>query len=121
MTGYREHSFDPNAGFEEARPLKPYDKWQWVGIGAMALAAVLLVASILFDKADGWARLGGMPSGAGFLLAISGALLMRYRREPTDDEPHPESSERRRRIVGLVLIALALAAVAYNIFASQGA
>jgi hypothetical protein len=118
---YREHSFDPNAGFEEPRPLKPYDKWQWVGIGAMAAAAVLMVASIFFDIADGWMRLGGTSSGASLALLLGGMLLMRYRREPTDTEPRPEKMERFRRLAALVIVAIGTAAVGYNILAFQGA
>ena len=63
----------------------------------------------------------GVPQGFRAALAIGGLLLIRYRREPTDNEPHPEYSEGRRRIVDLIIIAIGVAAVAYNILASQGA
>ena len=118
---YREHSFDPNAGFEEPRPLRPYDKWQWIGTASVGIAVAVGIASLFFDSGNNWLRLGQWSSGAGFILAIGGLLLIRYRREPTDNEPHPEYSEGRRRIVDLIIIAIGAAAVGYNLLESQGA
>jgi hypothetical protein len=123
MSGYRQSSYDPNAGYVEPRPLKPYDKWQWLSVAAIGLAAFLMLADLLFDFADGWMRLPGIDwsSGAFVTLCIGGLLTMKYRREPTEDEPHPETNERRRLIGGLAFIAVGVAIVVYNILEFQGA
>ena len=122
MSGYRQHSYDPNAGYEEPVPLKPYDKWQRLGVCSVGAGALLLVISLMFDGARDWPRLAivDWSSGAVFLLCIGGLLLMKYRREPTADDPQPAASERRRRLNALIWIAIGTAAVAYNILASQG-
>ena len=123
MSGYRQHSYDPNAGFEEPRPLKPYDKWQWLGVAAIGFAALLMLADLFFEFADNWMRLPVLDwsSGAFVVLCIGGLLIMKYRREPTEDDPNPERSERRRRLNGFAFIAIGLISVAYNILESQGA
>ena len=44
MSGYREHSFDPNAYEQPGRPLQPYNWVQWTGvaIGVLGLAIIAL-------------------------------------------------------------------------------
>ena len=121
MSGYRQHSYDPNAGWEDPRPLKPYDLWQWTGVAALAAAVLALLAAIFFETLRDWMHLAWMRGGAGFMIAGGGLLLVRYRREPTEDEPNPERRERRRRLGGMAFIAIGMSAVAYNFLASLGA
>ena len=54
MTGYREHSFDPNAYEQPGPPLKPYNWLQWSGV-----AVVIAGAAVIF--AEWFGKLGWIP------------------------------------------------------------
>jgi len=117
---YRQPIYNPNPELEEPVPLKPYDRWQWLGRASTGAAVLVLLAYIVLDFGGSGPRPLN-PTWAWFFLFFGGLLLVRYRREPTEDEPRPETSERRRRLGGLFFVAIGLAAVVYNIFVSQGA
>ena len=53
---YRQSSFDPYASPRYGRPLRPYNKWQWLGVGAAALglAIIALAAAVIILGAGVW-------------------------------------------------------------------
>jgi hypothetical protein len=94
MSGYREHGFDPNSYPHYGKPLRPYNKVQWTGVGM----AVLGIAGYLVYAADrlGWVSLGWRNPGPLFVLPLIGATLVNSRREILDD-PAPELAAERKR------------------------
>ena len=102
MAGYRDTSnYDPFAGTEYGRPLKPFNKWQWAGVGMGVAGALVMLGSLAVrlrgmavDTAD-W-----LPMGT--TLCAFGAVLINSRRATLTPE---ETAARRRR--GLVVVAVA--------------
>ena len=96
MSGYREHSFDPNAGLAatQRRPMRPFNWVQWAGVGfeAAAIAVLLLYGAGL----AGWipAHVNGVSPAIG--LGLIGQLLINSRQDPADD-PAPELAPARKR------------------------
>ena len=107
MSGYREHSFDPNAYEQPGRPLKPYNWVQWTGvaIGVLGLAIIALGLLGRFGWIPPW--LDGPPAGA-FMLPIIGISLINSRREP-GTQVGSEQLEKNRKV--LLITAAICAAV----------
>ena len=117
MSGYREHSFDPNAGGDYGPPLKPYNWVQWIGVGFTCIGAAVL-AGYLAAKA-GWLAFDTKDSLVllGSNLTLCGSLLVNSRRQPVALSP-----ETKRRRTVTILTALAVcASVAATIVYFKGA
>lgn len=114
MAGYRQSSFDPNAGGNYGRPLRPFNNWQRLGVALVVVGALLVVALMIKRIAapdhatDDW-----IPASTS--IVILGSVLVNSRRE----ELTPEQCARQRRRVlivaafGLAACALGFAAVFY--------
>ena len=106
MSGYREHSFDPNAYEQPGRPLKPYNWVQWTGVAIGVLGLAIIALGLLGRL--GWipAWFDGPPAGA-FMLPIIGISLINSRREP-GTQVGSEQLEKNRRILFITTGVLAL-------------
>jgi hypothetical protein len=115
MTGYREHSFDPDGGLGRP-PLRPFTPIQWIGLAFLVIGALAIAVSILgrmrvipriFD--DDIPFVSVMPLGA---------VLMGSRRErrPCD----PEALRRRRLIAVSLAVALAVLVAVLAILIAKG-
>jgi hypothetical protein len=103
MTGYRDHSFDPNGGADSRPPLRPFTATQWAGLGLLLLGALAIVIYLL-------GRIGAIPKiiddEIPFVSVMPlGAVLMNARRRTA---PCDAEALKRRRII-VVILALAAA------------
>jgi peptidoglycan/LPS O-acetylase OafA/YrhL len=88
MSGYREHSFDPNHWERQGPPIRPYNWAQWTGVGLALLGAVIVLAYLA-------GRVGWIPEYVespmpGATLPLLGVALVNSRRQPIHD-PAPSS------------------------------
>ena len=102
MTGYREHSFDPNAYEQPGPPLKPYNMVQWIGV-------VFAVLGILAFFVWGFGRLGLIPQWIDhpapvIMLGAVGTMLVNSRRAP-GTQVGSEQLEKNRRVL-LITVAI---------------
>lgn len=107
MTGYREHSFDPNAYVPMGPPLRPYNKVQWLGV---AFAVLGLIAFLGYCAE----KLGLVPHWLAspapiIMLGGVGSMLINTRRQPI---PEAEQAEYRRKLRERTILALIVATVA---------
>jgi hypothetical protein len=106
MSGYREHSFDPNAYEHPGPPLKPYNWVQWTGVAIGSVGGALITLYLL-------GRIGLVPrwiddpSPAPFMLLVIGMFLVNSRRAP----PTQVSSEQLAKNRRVLLITVAVCAV----------
>jgi drug/metabolite transporter (DMT)-like permease len=104
VSGYRHSNYDPNAWEPAGAPLRPFNRWQWLGVALGLAGAALLVLEIagrhafIALKLDNAAPLMS-------LLCCAGMLLVTSRRAPLKD---PAAFARRRN---RALIAAAIAAI----------
>jgi uncharacterized membrane protein YidH (DUF202 family) len=115
MSGYRDRSgFDPNAT-GDSRPARPFNIWQWLGVG-LVIAGILVMLAVIagrFGLTPGTRDM--LPVGTS--LCILGTVLINSRREAVQLAP----ATRRRRLL-IILVAAALCAlVAALIFYFKGA
>ena len=112
MSGYREHSYDPNAYERPGRPLRPFNWVQWTGVGLMILGVVLALAH-LAGAIGLIPQLAGKSAAPYTGLPVIGLLLIQSRREPAVD-PAPELAPARKRwlIIVAVICIIVLAAAA---------
>jgi hypothetical protein len=113
MTGYREHSFDPNAYEQPGPPLKPYNWVQWTGVVIGVLGMALITLGLLGRLGLIPAWLDGAPA-ASFVLPLIGVALINSRREP-GTQAGSEQLQRNRKVLLItvgVLAAVLGAAVA---------
>ena len=104
MSGYREHSFDPNAYEQPGKPLRPYNWVQWTGIAIGGLGVLLTVVQLA-------GKVGVIPqwlddSPPTVLLLLLGMVLVNSRREPSA-LAGSEQLEKNRK---LLLITVAICA-----------
>jgi len=118
MSGYRTSNFDPYAGSNYGRPLRPFNWAQWTGVGFIAAGILALVAA-------GASQFRLIDTGTLDLVPIStslcvlGALFVNSRRETISAE---ESAKRRRGALIGAAIGLAICAIcAAIIFYFKGA
>ncbi len=108
MSGYRDRSgFDPNAGGDLGPPLRPFNKWQWLGV-AMLVAGALVIFATLGEPV----RLASRDQGR---LDSDGQQPhhLRLHHPSTGRRSNvPLSAETRRRRLLIVLVAAALCALA---------
>ena len=114
-SGYRESSFDPNAGGEG--PLRrPFNKWQWVGVAMMVAGALAMLATVA-------ARIGWLHATKddlipmGSTLVIFGSLLLNSRRQPGGFTPET----RRKRMVIVAVGLMVFGAAIITILVLKGA
>lgn len=106
MSGYRQHSFDPNAWEQPGPPLRPFNWVQWTGV---ALGTIGIAFQLVYFAG----RLGWIPplidqSSPTFVLVILGVVLINSRRQPAHD-PAPELADARKR--WLIVTAFVRAAI----------
>ena len=115
MAGYRNSSYNPEAGMRLGPPLRPYNGWQWLGVALTVVGAA--VDLVFLASYFGWiSPLLDQPSGAP-LLVLGGIGLMHSRREAIPD-PAPELAPARRRwmIITLTLCVLIIGAATITEF-----
>lgn len=119
MTGYRQSSFDPNAGSSDTGPpLKPYNWVQWTGVAIVCVGAAGCFYFLL-EKAGVVPKLtdDAMPFA---ILPIIGTTLVNSRRAP--GQAHDAEALRRRRTLAITLAIVAvILGVVIAIFVSKGA
>ncbi len=106
MSGYRQHSFDPNAFEQPGAPLRPYNWVQWVGVGLHILGLGLF----LFHLADkiGWIDLA-VGSGVGLVPMLIGVALINSRRAPsTIITPEQQARNKRMLVITVAICAVIL-------------
>ena len=118
MGGYREDSFNLNAGSEPGRPVRPYNWVQWSGV-AVALVGIGIDLVYLAGRAGIGPKLLDSPS-VGIALPLLGAALINTRRErgPPSD---PEALKRRRTLAFTVAAAAFAVGLVVAILVSKGA
>jgi hypothetical protein len=99
MAGYREHSFDPNAGGSYGPPLRPYNWVQWLGV-VFAAVGILVIVAYFLDRA------GLVPNRFGdvfpaIMLMGAGSILINSRRQ--EIPLTPETRRRNTIILGVTL------------------
>ena len=83
MSGYGQHSFDPNAYERPGPPQRPYNRVQWLGVALGSVGAVFALAD--FAVKFGWID-GRFDPGTGVTVALcaAGVILINSRRAPRD-------------------------------------
>jgi hypothetical protein len=105
MTGYRQHSFDPNAYEQPGPPLRPFTWVQWLGF---ALGLVGLALSLAYLVGDlGWIEPVTDSAAPSLALMLAGAALINSRRGPAS----LVGPEQRRRHRNILIVTLAVCAV----------
>ena len=106
MSGYREHSFDPNAYQRYGKPQRPYNWVQWTGV-FFAVCGVIAYALYAADRL-GWISIG-FDKPTGFIsLPLIGVALVNSRREELPDEAPELAASRKRWLVITVAICAAI-------------
>ena len=116
MSGYREHSFDPNAYEQPGQPLKPYNWVQWTGVAFEVIGVGLFLAYVAGKI--GWID-PVIGSGTGFVPMMIGIMLVNSRREPSSLVT-PEQQARNKRTLIIMVVAAAVLGTA-TIIEFQGA
>ena len=106
MSGYREHSFDPNAYEQPGRPMRPFNWVQWCGVGLFAAGMVLY--GILFAGRFGWIKPIVPTHTAGFVPVIVGVALINSRREPGTQVGSEQLAKNRRVLFMTILVCAAI-------------
>jgi multisubunit Na+/H+ antiporter MnhB subunit len=121
MSGYRQHSYEPNRWNPQGPPVRPYNWVQWTGV-----AFVFLGLGIFLVYAAG--RAGWIPrliDDPMLVTSISmiGMVMITSRRQPVSEEQLPELRRKRRRTAAIALIvALVAAAIGFAAaYLSKGA
>ena len=118
MSGYRQHSFDPNAYEQPGPPLKPYNWVQWTGVAIAVVGAALITLDLL-------GRFGIVPrwiedtSPAPFMLLVVAMFLINSRRGPARQVGSEQLGKNRRLLIFAVAISAAIIGTAL-VVASQG-
>ena len=105
MSGYREHSFDPNAYEQPGPPLKPYNMVQWTGVALGLFGTGIYL--VHFAGRVGWIPKWIEEPSPAFVLPLIGLSLINSRRAPST-EVGSEQLEKNRRVL---LITVAVCAV----------
>ena len=102
MSGYRESSFDPNAGGDYGPPARPFNWVQWTGV-AFALVGIAIDLFYLAGQAGITRKLLDSPS-IGVALPLLGVALINSRRQPGALAPQLK----RQRLIALTVAAVAV-------------
>ena len=107
MSGYRQHSYDPNAYEQPGPPLKPYNMVQWSGVAIGGIGMLLITLDVLAKL--GWTpRWIGDLSPAPFILLIAGTVLINSRREPGNLITEEQRARNKRTLVITAAICAAI-------------
>ena len=107
MSGYREHSFDPNAYEQPGPPLKPYNWVQWTGVAIGSVGAALITLGLL--GRIGWIpRWIDNPPPTSFMLLVIGMFLVNSRRAPGVQVGSEQLAKNRRVLLITVAICAAI-------------
>ena len=113
MTGYREHSFNPNAYQDPGQPMRPFNWVQWTGV---AIVAVCCTAELVYFAGSlGWIEPLFEESPRAFLLVILGLALVHSRREPPHDVMPELAAERRRWLLIVIAATVVIVGAAFVI------
>ena len=119
MSGYREHSFDPNAYEQQGRPLRPFNWVQWTGVGFMVAAGVVVLA--VFASAAGLLSPGFERNvGLAAMLSVVGVSLINSRREQ-GTQAGSEQLQRNRRVLLITVVVVAAILGAATVIEFSGA
>ena len=118
MSGYRQHSFDPNAYEQPGRPLRPYNKVQWAGIAIGSVGLVLTTVHLLGEI--GWIPQWFDGSPPSFILLLLGLVLVNSRREPSTLIDEGQRERNRKLLLITAAICAAILGVA-TVIELQGA
>ena len=116
MSGYREPSFDPNAGGDYGPPLRPFNKVQWIGAGLGTVGVLVMLAALAANfhlfraETKDW-----LPMGTSFCAL--GTVLINSRRQPG----RLRSETVRKRMVILAVGLMVFAAALITILLIKGA
>ena len=112
MSGYREHSFDPNAGAtNRGAPMRPFNWAQWLGVVFAALGVLGYVAYAA-DRL-GWISIGfGSPAPFISLPLVGIALINSRRKELPGPAPELASARRKWLLITVAVCAVILGAAA---------
>lgn len=114
---YRQSSYDPLAS-TSGPVLKPYDKWQWLGV-AFEIVGVIGVITYVAAK-RGWLGDAWLSGYAAVPLIGIGALFIAYRRAPGEPVSEAELRRNARRFLLTILAGVAIAAGILLIAHAQG-
>ncbi|MGN6154885.1 MAG: hypothetical protein ACTHN4_04020 [Sphingomicrobium sp.] len=119
MSGYREHSYDPNAYDRQGPPMRPFNWVQWTGVG-FGLLGIALYGAYFAGRA-GWIPAALDTPIVGFPFLMLGVVLVNSRRQTIAD-PAPElAAARKRWMLIIVVLCTAILGAAVAIQFSQGA
>ena len=113
MSGYREHSFDPNAYQDPGQPLRPFNWVQWTGVTVIAICCAIELAH--FAGRLGWIEPVFEESPRAFLFVILGLVLINSRREPPHDVAPELAAQRRGWLVTIVVASVVIVGIAFII------
>ena len=106
MSGYRQHSFDPEAYQAQGRPLRPFNYVQWTGVALAVL--VLAVYAGYAAGLLGWVRpVIGNPSPLIGLMVVA-VVLVNSRREPATLVGFEQLRKNRRWLLITTVICVAV-------------
>jgi len=114
--GYRESSYDPLAS-APGPVLKPYNAWQWLGVGLTLAGMLLSVVSL--GAILGWLPRGWNTMPGAILLVSTASLLITSRRGPPTERT-PEERRRSARLFAVTILIGATVALAL-ILVAKGA
>ena len=118
MSGYREHSFEPNGYQRRGAPLRPFNWVQWAGVGIMIVGA-LLVAAYMLGRFEVIPLITDDIAPFVMLMPV-GSVLISSRRQTIAD-PAPELAAARKRWTIIVVgLCAAIIGTAVAIQFSQG-
>src|SRR5689334_9059457 len=97
MSGYREHSFDPNVYERPGPVIRPYNWAQWTGVAITAIgigmAALLLLGTM--GVIPQWIK----PSSSPFMLMLVGTSLTNSRRHPGTPITDEQRARNRKMLI----------------------
>ena len=106
MSGYRQHSFDPNAFEQPQPPLRPFNWVQWIGFVLVMIG--LAINLLYFAGRFGWIPPLLESTSPALVLLIVGVVLINSRRQPGTDLA-PELASARKRWLIIIIIGLCAA------------
>ena len=111
MSGYRQHSFDPNAYQDPGPPARPYDWVQWTCVAVVALCCAIEL--VHFAGWLGWIEPLFDESPRAFLFVILGLALIYSRREPPHDVAPELAAQRRTWLLIIVTATVVIVGIAF--------